>query len=183
MATRDTYQVQEWEDLPSENTPVSAARLGHIEEGINDAMNNRALKDIYSDTAISLGRKEDTFPGYHSTAAGYDVTAYGNNSYAGGTRTVANANNSYAGGNGTIASCSEQHVGGRYNIEDYNLYAEIIGGGTSEYDRKNIRTLDWQGNAVYAGDVTNGQGVSLNGLKEMIDNIMAVIQPNQEETE
>lgn len=34
-----------------------------------------------------------------------------------------------------------------------NKYAHIIGGGTSDTDRKNIHTVDWDGNAEYAGTV------------------------------
>lgn len=171
MATRDTYEVQTWENLPSETTPVNAERLAHIEQGIKDAADKRAMKEIYDDRAISLGRKEGTYPGNNSATVGYDVTAYGNNSYAGGTRTVAYANNSFASGNGTIANGSEQHVTGRYNVADNGIYSHIVGGGTSDTNRKNIHTLDWAGNAYFAGNVTNGAGVSLNSLKSAIDNL------------
>ena len=44
MATRDTYTKQTWENLPSEETPLSAERLAHIEHGIKDAADKRALK-------------------------------------------------------------------------------------------------------------------------------------------
>lgn len=104
------------------------------------------------------------------------MTAYGNNSYAGGTRTVANANNSFVSGSGTIANGSEQHVTGRYNVGDNGTYAHIVGGGRYEEDRKNIHTLDWTGNAYFAGDVTNGTGVSLNSLKSDIDNMEAIAE-------
>ncbi len=50
-----------------------------------------------------------------------------------------------------------QHVGGVFAEIDYdNKYAEIIGCGDvtpGTGARKNIRTLDWEGNACYAGDV------------------------------
>lgn len=183
MTTRDTYQVQEWEDLPSENTPVSAARLGHMEQGISDAMDNRALKEIYGDNFISLGRQQGTPVGEKSVAVGESTIASGENSYAEGYLTYAIGNNSHAEGRGTRAAGDNQHVSGKYNVTDTkNKYAEIVGGGES-YAAKNIRTLDWQGNAVYAGDVTNGQGISLNGLKEMIDNIMEIIQPSEPDEE
>ncbi len=32
----ELYDAQEWEDLPSENTPICSERLLHIEEGILD---------------------------------------------------------------------------------------------------------------------------------------------------
>ena len=46
---------------------------------------------------------------------------------------------------------------GRYNVEDAaGEYAHIVGGGTSNTSRKNIHTLDWDGNAYFAGNVTAG---------------------------
>ena len=43
---------------------------------------------------------------------------------------------------------------GKYNVEDpTGEYAHIIGGGTSEQNRKNIHTVDWDGNAFYSGSV------------------------------
>ena len=44
------------------------------------------------------------------------------------------------------------HIQGKYSYID-NDYAHVVGGGSSDEDRKNIHTLDWDGNAVYAGDV------------------------------
>lgn len=190
MATRDTYEVQTWEDLPSENTPVSAARLGHIEEGIKEAKDNRALKEIYDDNAINLGRLTNTTKGYRSTTGGTGTTAsgYASDSWGEGSISSGNAshsegsstakgNNSHSEGKGTIAGGNEQHVSGRFNVEDTsNQYAEIVGGGTSAINKKNIRTLDWQGNAFYAGNVTNGQGISLNSLKSAIDNMEVIAE-------
>ena len=55
---------------------------------------------------------------------------------------------------GTTASSYRQHVQGKYNIEDSNsIYAHIVGNGTSDSDRSNAHTLDWSGNAWYAGTV------------------------------
>jgi hypothetical protein len=57
-------------------------------------------------------------------------------------------------------------VQGRFNVVDANGssgdYAHIVGGGTADNDRKNIYTLDWQGNAVFAGNVTGKDGKSLS---------------------
>ena len=69
---------------------------------------------------------------------------------------------SHVEGTGTIASNKSQHVNGEYNIidENYNLnptqkgkYVNIIGNGTSNTARSNAHTLDWNGNAWFAGDV------------------------------
>lgn len=50
-----------------------------------------------------------------------------------------------------------QHVQGRYNLEDTGgVYAHIVGNGqyseaSGEVERANAHTLDWEGNAWYAG--------------------------------
>ena len=64
---------------------------------------------------------------------------------------------SVAEGMSTIASSEYQHVQGKYNIEDSsNTYAHIVGNGTTINARSNAHTLDWNGNAWYAGKVSIG---------------------------
>lgn len=97
--------------------------------------------------------------GSYTKADNYDA-------HAEGTNTVASGKRSHAEGYYTKASSDYQHVQGKYNIEDASTtYAHIVGGGTSNDNRKNIHTLDWNGNAVFSGDVTatdsNGNTVSL----------------------
>ena len=76
-----------------------------------------------------------------------------------------------------MAGGDYSHVQGKYNVEDTdNRYADIVGGGTSETDRKNIYTLDWQGNAQFAGEVTDGNGVSLSGLKAALDALALTVK-------
>ena len=93
--------------------------------------------------------------GYYSTASGnsshaegYYNTASGNFSHAEGFYNTASGNSSHAEGYQTKASSAYQHVEGKYNVEDANgTYAHIIGGGTANNARKNIFTVDWNGNA------------------------------------
>lgn len=62
--------------------------------------------------------------------------------------------NSHAEGSGTIAASENQHVQGKFNKKDTsNTYAHIIGNGTDNDNRSNAHTVDWNGNAFYAGDV------------------------------
>ena len=139
-----------------------------------------ANKNIYGDEKINLGRKVGTAAGPYSVTIGRDVSAAGtcslaegngtaasgNYSHSEGNGTIAGGENSHSEGYGTIASGQTQHVQGRYNVEDTNdRYAHIVGGG-SKMERKNIHTLDWYGNAEFAGDVqgydsTTGKKVSL----------------------
>ena len=44
------------------------------------------------------------------------------------------------------------HVQGKYALIDKS-YAHVVGNGTSDTDRSNAHTLDWNGNAVFAGDI------------------------------
>ena len=89
-----------------------------------------------------------------SHAEGYGAHASGYASHAEGQDSVASGDVSHAEGYGTIANTIAQHVQGKYNFKDTeNKYAHIIGGGTSASDRKNIHTVDWEGNAWYQGNV------------------------------
>ena len=98
--------------------------------------------------------------GYYTKASGNSAhsegdqtLANGKASHSEGEGTIAGGENSHSEGYGTIASGQSQHVQGRYNVEDTNdRYAHIVGGG-SRMERKNIHTLDWQGNAEFAGNV------------------------------
>ena len=98
---------------------------------------------------------EDTIAsGSNSHAEGLLTIASGSNSHAEGSYTTASGEDSHAEGMGTTASSYRQHVQGKYNIEDSNsIYAHIVGNGTSDSDRSNAHTLDWSGNAWYAGTV------------------------------
>lgn len=56
-----------------------------------------------------------------------------------------------------MAASGMQHVQGRYNLEDTDgVYAHIVGSGqyneaSGEVERANAHTLDWKGNAWFAG--------------------------------
>lgn len=60
----------------------------------------------------------------------------------------------HAEGKGTSAYCTAQHVEGLYNESDYQgKYLHIAGNGRSVSELSNAHTLDWEGNAWYAGTV------------------------------
>lgn len=103
--------------------------------------------------------------GRYGHAEGESTQAYGESSHAEGESTQAFGDYSHAEGFFTIASASKnggQHAGGRYNVaiaydsdsEEQTDYLEIIGNGTSDTARSNARTLDGDGTAWFAGDVT-----------------------------
>lgn len=104
-------------------------------------------------------------------AENYGTEASGKNSHAEGLISIAKGNCSHAEGFGTVASGKYQHVQGKYNVEDTEgRYAHIVGGG-SDAERRNIHTLDWEGNAEYAGDVT----ATVNGKKVHMSTIAVVL--------
>jgi len=91
------------------------------------------------------------------------TSADGDNAHAEGNHTIANASHSHAEGQYTSTDGRSQHVAGEYNA--YNstsagtnrgTYVEIIGNGTSDNNRSNARTLDWNGNEVLAGKLIIG---------------------------
>ena len=82
-------------------------------------------------------------------------------SHAEGEMSKADRYASHAEGIGTIAHTTGQHVEGKYNIEDTgHKYVHIVGNGTSNEERSNAHTLDWEGNAWFAGNVTVGPNKS-----------------------
>lgn len=95
-----------------------------------------------------------TAVGNMSHAEGGSNDALGHCSHVEGTANTANGDSSHVEGNNNIASGKNQHVQGKYNIEDTeNTYAHIVGNGTHNTERSNAHTLDWDGNAWYAGHV------------------------------
>jgi hypothetical protein len=108
--------------------------------------------------------------GAHSHTEGVrtKTTKVAQTSHTEGFETEARAAYTHTEGLGTVAASEVQHVQGRLNIIDDNgEFAHIIGNGKAVYDdkgrliedqciRDNIHTVDWDGNAWYAGDVKAG---------------------------
>ena len=77
--------------------------------------------------------------------------------HAEGVNTVALAMATHTEGNGTIAASYCQHVQGQFNLVDEETkYAHIVGKGADDDNRSNAHTLDWNGNAWFAGAVLIG---------------------------
>ena len=120
-----------------------------------------------------------------SHAEGYNTIASGDSSHTEGWVTTASGDRSHAEGCWTKASSEDQHVQGKYNIEDIaNKYAHIVGNG--KYDtinktevRSNAHTLDWEGNAWYAGKLSQ-EGIPTENkdlvTKKYVDDMVGDIQ-------
>ena len=147
------------------NTTASGAS-SHAEGNVTTASGAYSHAEGYYTIAI----------GASSHAEGYNTTASGDSSHSEGSNTTASGNYAHAEGVETKAYSDYQHVQGKYNIEDTSgTYAHIVGGGIDDSNRKNIHTLDWEGNAVFSGDVvatkSDGTEVSLLSLKSTLDSI------------
>lgn len=98
--------------------------------------------------------------------SGNFTLAKGGNSHAEGENVLALGNNSHVEGVATFASGDDSHVQGKYNIaDDRNLYAHIVGNGTADDSRSNAHTLDWSGNAWFAGTI-EGKAIILPSSTE-----------------
>lgn len=87
-------------------------------------------------------------------AEGNVCTASGYGSHAEGSWCIASGDYSHAEGHYCTASGSYSHAQGKYNIQDtQGKYAHIVGNGQDNDNRSNAHTLDWDGNAWFAGTV------------------------------
>ena len=97
--------------------------------------------------------------GISAHAEGSSTNANGFASHAEGGNAISGGSFSHAEGWATVASSDYQHAQGKYNVEDTEgKYAHIVGNGGWDgsqfaYVRSNAHTLDWSGNAEFAGDV------------------------------
>ena len=146
----------------------------------SNLVNGQAEGSIRS---ISARDETGSLLGKYAQAFGYLTTASGENSHAEGLKTTSSGYVSHAEGNGAIASGTgshvegyvakasgsyshaegflteasgeNQHVQGKYNIAD-TTNAHIVGNGSSNSNKSNAHTIDWSGNAWFAGDVYTG---------------------------
>lgn len=129
----------------------------HAEGSTTKALNGQAHAEGLNTTASGGNSHAEgsgtTSSGSNSHAEGGGTTASGRDSHAEGRHTIASHDCSHAEGEGTKVSSYASHVQGRYNILDNNNYADIIGNGGSDTERSNAYTMDWGGNAWFAGDI------------------------------
>ena len=137
----------------TEKFSIAKGNYSHVEGKDNLALGN----DSHAEGASTEAS------GDHSHTEGANTTASGLCSHAEGNITTASGTGSHVEGGSTKASGQYSHVQGKYNIEDTsNIYADIIGNGTSDTARSNAATVDWNGNAWYAGDVYTGSTSGTN---------------------
>ena len=129
------------------------------------ALGNNCVASGRISIALGNGAKAT---GTHAYAEGTYTEATAINAHAEGECSVASAPNTHAEGLYAIAASKYQHVQGKYNVADTeNKYAHIVGNGEGVSDnlRSNAHTLDWEGNAWFAGTV-EGTGVIVKSSTE-----------------
>ena len=150
----------------SEGSKTKASgQASHSEGWLTIASGNYAHAEGESATASGDDSHAEggntTSSGHYSHAEGYGTKASGSSSHAEGGSTIASEWASHTEGANTIAQGEVQHVQGKWNIAD-TTSAHILGNGTEGTDadgdanRSNAHTIDWHGNAWFAGDVYTG---------------------------
>lgn len=145
--------------MSEDKTETVKDKLEELSENLNDA-NEASNKKMNKDEPRGTG----SIAMNTSQNVGKYASFFGSNN--GG-----NGENAFASGKGLIANVDCQSVGGRYNEE--GNYAQIIGNGLSEDNRKNIYTVDWDGNVkgnsfAASGDIIYDGGKSVSDLANTV---------------
>lgn len=151
QTTLDTYMTKE---NPTGTGSFSLNRYSGSDIGDYSfaAGGSSVIASGYASHAVSAGHATADY----AHAEGLNCQASGMNSHAEGVGTSASGNGSHAEGWYTIAAGTAQHAEGQYNIATTSgrNYIHIAGNGTyDEEGRSNAHTLDWDGNAWFAGNV------------------------------
>lgn len=127
------------------NNTTASGDYSHAEGFESEAVGNMSHAEGINSIASGEG----------SHVEGYYTETRGRYSHAEGQNNITEGECSHVEGVYNVALGDYQHVEGKYAIidtENPNLYAHIVGNGTSTTERSNAHTLDWDGNAWYAGD-------------------------------
>lgn len=163
---------------------VAGNGYAHAEGYSTNAIGARSHAEGWETNAIATAShaegRDTEANAWYAHAEGGSSKATGLRSHAEGHATQANGKDSHAEGDSTIASKTAQHAQGKFNIEDtddtteFGKYAHIVGNGTDNKNRSNAHTLDWGGNAWYAGKVYTSEGgtskYQLAPIKQSISN-------------
>lgn len=173
--TNDYYQIRTTGHYFYNNgTQIAAFQYDSGEEEAYYTLGTRALPSTFGSysTTIGIGNAATSSC---STAIGLEAKAQGFCAIAIGQYTKAYAQNSMACGLGIVTTSSYSTAMGKYNTAtrsgsgstsspytytDAGDYVLIIGNGTGDAteDRSNALTVDWSGNLVASGSVSDADG-------------------------
>lgn len=118
--------------------------------------------------------------GKASHAEGTNVVVNGMHSHGEGLENTVheNAVHSHVEGRGNNVYRAGAHVEGSFSLNDTaGTYRHILGGGTSDTNRKNLHTIDTSGNAWFAGNITIGvDGKKLSTEEYVQKNVNSALQ-------
>ena len=106
-----------------------------------------ALKSLYGNTTVNVGRLSQSDAGSHSFAFGTGIIASGNYSHAEGANTTASGNESHSEGYATSASGADSHAEG---------YQTIASGAYSHAEGCSTKALKIDSHAEGFGTTSNG---------------------------
>ena len=130
---------------------------GYLTVATSDYTHTEGYKTTVNNAGGHAEGRVTTVNGLGGHAEGINTVAEGEATHSEGKNTTAEGNYSHAEGYNTRAAGVGQHVQGQYNIIDAS-YAHIVGNGSSSTKRSNAHTLDWSGNAWFAGKVSDKDG-------------------------
>lgn len=178
--------------------PSTSAQGAHAEGiGMIAVSGRGGHGEGYNGSSISVYVNQDGqhLEGYRDTIA-YAGNQYGKGAHIEGYNTISSTNNSngaHVEGGYTSVNMAYAHTQGKYNIRDVDaLYADIVGNGTADNDtgRSNAYTLDWSGNATFAGTITSATGADyaeyfewLDGNPEEEDRVGYIVKLNGDKIE
>ena len=159
----------------AEGTKTTASgKASHAEGFSTTASSNYSHSEGQNTTASGIGAHAE---GYKTQATGdYSHAEGGSIADPGLPGSTASGMYSHAEGVNTKASSDYQHVQGKSNIEDADgVYAHIVGNGHYS-SPSNAHTLDWDGNAWFAGEVTIGSSAKTLATEEYVDSAAATVK-------
>ena len=136
---------------------IYKVKLSQIDPLLLAALHSTGYKTVAPGgyNATAEGHKNMAL-GYATHVEGRENYALGDYSHAEGAYNEVNGHASHVEGYGNVSASNYQHVEGKFNVEDNeDAYVHIVGNGTSNSDRKNAHTIDWDGNAWFAGSVSS----------------------------
>lgn len=136
---------------------TAKGKAAHAEGSNTKAIGDSAHAEGFSTKASGMG----------AHAEGGGSNAIGSCAHAEGYYTSASVEYAHAEGWETSINTSCGHVQGRHNLTGPGSYGHIMGNGTQTYD-SNAHTIDWDGNATFAGSVT-GTGADYAEYFEWMD--------------
>lgn len=169
LKENDTY-IDIYPQTTSDNVLLSEEGTETVKDNLDTLNTNIDTKMDKSNPtgtgsfAMNLGDALIGGDGFNSVSLGTNNTSVGKNSMAFGAQCQVLTNNAIAEGLGLVANVANQHVSGKYNAS--GDFAQIIGGGNSNEDRKNIYTVDWNGN-VKGNSFTATGDIIFNGNQSL----------------